>query len=52
MVGGESLRLMEGSRTLRLLVELEPFEAEITVRSGQKTAIILAKEMDNWIIRK
>jgi len=52
MVGGESLRLMEGSYTLRLLVEPEPFEAGITVRPGQKTTIILAKEMDKWIIRK
>lgn len=41
--GGESSRLMEGSYTLQLLVEPEPFETEITVRSGQKTTIVLAK---------
>jgi hypothetical protein len=52
MVGGESLRLMEGSYILRLLVEPEPFEAEITVRPGQKTTIILAKDREKWIIKK
>ena len=51
-VGGEPLRLMEGSYTLRLLVEPEPFEAEITVKPGQKTKIILAKEKEEWIIKK
>jgi hypothetical protein len=52
MVGGESLRLMEGSYTLRLLVGPEPFEVGIMVRPGQKTTIILAKEKEEWIIKK
>jgi hypothetical protein len=52
MVGGESIRLMEGSYTLRLLVEPEPFEAGIIIRPGQKTTIILAKEKEEWIIKK
>ncbi len=51
-VGGESIRLMEGSYTLRLLVDPKPFEAGITVRPGQKTTIILAKEKEEWIIKK
>ncbi len=51
-VGGESIRLMEGSYILRLLVEPEPFEADITVRPGQKTTIILAKEQDKWVVKK
>jgi FKBP-type peptidyl-prolyl cis-trans isomerase len=51
MVGGESIRLMEGSYILRLLVEPEPFEAEITIKPGQKTTIILAKEKEKWIIK-
>jgi hypothetical protein len=51
-VGGEPIRLMEGSYTLRLLVEPEPFEAKITVRPGQKTTIILAKEKEVWTIKK
>jgi hypothetical protein len=52
MVGGEPIRLMEGSYTLRLLVEPEPFEAKITVRSAQKTKVIFAKEKDKWVIKK
>jgi hypothetical protein len=52
MVGGESIRLMEGSYTLRLLVGPKPFEAAIIVRPGQKTTIILAKENEEWIIKK
>jgi FKBP-type peptidyl-prolyl cis-trans isomerase len=52
MVGGEPIRLMEGSYTLRVLVEPEPFEAGIIVRPGQKTTIILAKDKEKWIIKK
>jgi hypothetical protein len=52
MVGGEPIRLMEGSYILRLLVEPEPFEAGIIVRPGQKTTIILAKDKEKWIIKK
>ena len=52
MVGGESLRLMEGSYILRLLIEPEPFEAEITIRPGQKTTIILTKEKEEWVIKR
>jgi len=52
MVGGEPIRLMEGSYTLRLLVEPEPFEAGITVKPGQKTKIIFTKEKERWIIKK
>jgi len=51
-VGGEPIRLMEGSYILRLLVEPEPFEAEIVVRPGQKTKVIFAKEKERWIIKK
>ncbi|MDH5743940.1 MAG: VWA domain-containing protein [Candidatus Aminicenantes bacterium] len=52
MVGGEPIRLMEGSYILRLLVEPAPYEAGITVKPGQKTTIILAKEKEKWIIKK
>jgi len=51
-VGGEPIRLMEGSYILRLLVEPEPFEAGITVRPVQKTSVILATEKEKWIIKK
>jgi hypothetical protein len=52
MVGGEPTRLMEGSYILRLLVEPEPFETEITIKPGQKTKVVFAKEKDKWIIKK
>ena len=52
IVGGEPIRLMEGSYILRLLVEPEPFEAGITVRPVQKTKVIFAKEKEKWIIKK
>lgn len=52
MVGGAPVRLMEGNYILRLLVEPEPFEAEITVSPAQKTVITLYKEMERWAIKK
>jgi hypothetical protein len=52
VVGGESIRLMEGSYLLRLLVEPEPFEAAISIKPGQKTTITLGKDMDKWFIKK
>lgn len=51
-VGGEPLRLMEGPYILRMLVEPQPFEAEITVRPGQKSTITLVREEDQWAIKK
>jgi hypothetical protein len=52
VVGGEALKLMEGSYILRLLVSPEPFEAEITISPEHKEEIILAKENDRWLIKK
>lgn len=51
-VEGEPIRLMEGSYILHLLVEPKPFEAEITVRPGQKYTFTLAKEQEKWVIKK
>jgi hypothetical protein len=51
MVGGEAIRLMEGSYTLRLLVEPQPFEAGITISPGQLAKITLAKEKERWVIK-
>ncbi len=51
-VGGESIRLMEGSYTLRLLVDPVPFETAITIKPGQKSTLILTKEQDKWKIKK
>ncbi len=51
LVGGEATRIMEGSYTLRLLVDPEPFETAITVKPRQKSTLILTKEQDKWVIK-
>jgi hypothetical protein len=45
LVGGEPVGSMEGYYSLWLLVEPEPFEAEIAVKPRQKTSIVLVKKI-------
>jgi hypothetical protein len=52
LVGGEAVRIMEGSYTLRLLVDPEPFETAITIKPRQKSTLILTKEQDKWVIKR
>ena len=52
LVGGDAIRIMEGSYTLRLLIDPEPFETAITVNPGQKSSLILTKGQDKWVIKK
>lgn len=49
-VGGEPVRVMEGSYRLRLHLEPEPLEVTITVKPVQKSSFTLQKEKDKWII--
>ena len=51
-VGGEGVRVMEGTYTLHLLLEPEPLEMTITVKPGQKSSFILKKEKEKWIIKE
>lgn len=51
-VGGEAIKILEGSYILRLLVEPKPFESPITVAPGQKTTLVLTKQQDEWVIKK
>jgi len=51
-VGGNPIRIMEGSYTLRLLVEPEPLERMIILKPGQKSTFILMKEKDEWVLKK
>ncbi len=51
-VGGEAVGMMEGSCTLRLLVEPEPFETPIIVESGKTSSFTLAKVKEKWTIKK
>jgi len=51
-VGGEGVWVMEGTYTLRLLLEPETLEMTITVKPGQKSSFILKKEKGKWIIKE
>jgi len=51
-VSSEAVEIMEGTYTLRLLVEPEPFEIPIAVEPGKKSTLFLTKKGDEWIIRK
>ena len=51
-VEGEPVRVMEGSYTLRLLLEPEPIEESITVKPGVKSSFILTKENKKWVIEE
>jgi len=52
LVGGEAIRIMEGSYILRLLVDPKPFETAITVNPGQKSTFVLTKQQDEWVVKK
>jgi len=51
-VGGEPLRVMEGSYRLRLMLEPQPLEANITIQANQKSSFVLLKEKGKWTLRK
>jgi len=51
-VEGEPVRVMEGSYTLRLMLEPEPIEESITVKPGVKSSFILTKENKKWVIEE
>ncbi len=52
IVGGDPIRIMEGTYTLRVLLEPEPLEMTVTVKPGQKSLLKLQKEKDRWTIAK
>jgi len=52
IVGGDSIRLMEGTYTLRVLLEPEPLEQAVTVKPGQKSQLELKRDNDSWILIK
>jgi hypothetical protein len=52
IVGGDAIRIMEGTYTLRVLLEPEPIEIAVTVNPGQKSRLQLKKERDTWTITK
>jgi Mg-chelatase subunit ChlD len=52
IVGGESIQVLEGSYTLRLLLQPKPLEMSVTIRSGGKTTLTLKKDAEKWELIK
>jgi hypothetical protein len=52
IVGGDPIRIMEGTYTLRVLLDPEPLDKTVTVKSGQKTRMELKKDNDRWTLIK
>ena len=50
IVGGDAIRLMEGTYTLRVLLEPEPLEKTVTVKPGQRSLLELKRDKDTWIL--
>ena len=51
VVGGEGLKLKEGSYTLRVLVSPQPLELKATVKSGGRTSLTLKKSNGVWTLQ-
>ena len=50
--GGERVRVMEGTYTLRLLLEPEPLEITVIIKPGIKTMLLLKKVDGKWVIEE
>lgn len=48
MVGGEAVKLKEGTYTLRVLLAPQSLETKITVKPGGKSVCVLKKEAGSW----
>jgi len=51
VVGGEPVDVLEGSYTLRLLLQPEPLEVRLTVSPEATISLTLKKEGDMWILK-
>jgi Mg-chelatase subunit ChlD len=51
VVGGEPVQVLEGTYTLKLLLQPEPLEIRITVKPDAKATLTLKKEGEIWAIR-
>jgi hypothetical protein len=50
-VGGDSVKLKEGSYTLRILLAPQPLELKVSVKGGSTSSFTLKKEAGNWILK-
>jgi hypothetical protein len=51
-VGGNPVKITEGSYTLKLMLEPEPLEKKITIQADQELALLLVKQDHTWIIKE
>jgi hypothetical protein len=47
-VGGEAVKLKEGTYTIRIMLAPQPLETKITVKPGEQAAGVLKKEAGTW----
>ena len=50
IVGGEAIKLKEGTYTLRVLLSPVPLETKVTIKPGSKETRTLKKIQDKWIL--
>jgi len=48
LVGGDEIKLNEGSYTLRILLAPEPLETKVVIQPGRRQTIVLRKEAGAW----
>ncbi len=51
-VGGEPAEVMEGTYTLRLLVEPHPLETKVVIKAEGEHRYFLKKEQEEWVIQE
>ncbi|MFQ6094235.1 MAG: VWA domain-containing protein, partial [bacterium] len=52
VVGGESVKVLEGTYTLRLFVQPDPLEMRVTIKPDEKTTLTLKKAAEKWELIK
>jgi hypothetical protein len=50
-VGGEAVKIPEGSYTLRIMLAPLPLETKVTIRSGERPIFTLKKEAGKWTLK-
>jgi hypothetical protein len=50
IAGGDPVSVLEGTYTLRLLLEPEPLEKAMIVKPGQITQLELKRDKDTWTL--
>ena len=51
VVGGDEVRLKDGTYTLRVLLAPQPLEKKFSLKTGEKLALVLKKAEGKWILQ-